>query len=216
MLGLPKETEVNRMVAKKKFYDRAEMTLALKDSFTSEIEKITWANKLAPTTLNIDAGSYIKELEVFHIELRQRNFNQKILETIDNAIPYYILFVLEHKGKQQIWLGYKEKSASTGKASIVKYFHNEWKENQELPFVGNKLDTIYENFLSALSEDLNIKSETETLEQRIERTQEIDALQKEIDALTLKMNREKQFNRQCEIHKQITTLEKKMKGLKNG
>lgn len=214
MLGLPRETEVGRMVAKKKFYDRADMTTALKDSFTNEVEKITWANKIAPTTLNVEAGSDIQEIEVFHIQLRQKKFNQKILETIDKAIPYTILYVLEYQGKQQLWLGYKEKSTVTGNTNIVKYFHNDWLGEQRVSLNGNKLSTIYENFLTELSADLTTTDETQSLEQRVAKTQEMDALSKQIEQLTAKMNATKQFNKKCELNREIKKLSNKLKELK--
>lgn len=153
MLNLPKETEVNKMVAKNKFYEKANISQTLKECFVNDIEKITWANKLAPSTLNISGSDNIKELEVFHIKLKTGKFNQKVLEAIDKAIPYYILFVLEYMGKFQLWLGYKEKTANgTNKASIVRYFNSEWEKEPCIALRGNKLDSIYENFLSQLSD----------------------------------------------------------------
>ena len=117
MLNLPKETEVNKMVAKNKFYEKASISQTLKECFVNDIEKIVWANKLVPSTLNISGSDNIKELEVFHIKLKTGKFNQKVLEAIDKAIPYYILFVLEYMGKFQLWLGYKEKTARIKQAS---------------------------------------------------------------------------------------------------
>ena len=217
MFNLPKTTEVNRTIPKKKFYEKAEITPALKEAFVNDIEKIVWANKLSADTLNIDSGSDIKEIEVFHVLLKNKNFNQKILEIIDKAIPYYILFVLDYNGRQQIWIGYKEKTTnSNNKAKIIKYFKNEWQNDITLTLRGTKLDSIYENFLSDLSSDLNILPTEATLEERIQRTEEIDALTKKIEKLEIKLHREKQFNRQIEINKEIRQLTKTLEGLKNG
>ena len=77
MLNFPKETEVNKMVAKNKFYEKANISNTLKESFVNDIEKITWANKLAPSTMNISGSDNIKELEVFHIKLKTNKFNSK-------------------------------------------------------------------------------------------------------------------------------------------
>lgn len=216
MFNLPKTTEVNRTIPKKKFYEKAEITPALKEAFVNDIEKIVWANKLSADTLNIDSGSDIKEIEVFHVLLKNKNFNQKILEIIDKAIPYYILFILDYNGRQQIWLGYKEKTTnSNNKAKIIKYFKNEWQNDITLTLRGTKLDSIYENFLSDLSSDLNILPTEATLEERIQRTEEIDALTKKIEKLEIKLHREKQFNRQIEINKEIKNLRKQLVVLKN-
>ena len=54
-----------------------------------------------------------------------------------------------------------------------------------------------------------------TLEERIQRTEEIDALTKKIEKLEIKLHREKQFNRQIEINKEIKNLRKQLVVLKN-
>ncbi len=217
MLGFPKETEFNRVIPKNKFYEKAEVSPTLKASFIDDVEKIIWTNKLSPSNLNIGAGSDIEEIEVFHILLKNKNFNQKILDAIDKAIPYYILFVLEYNGKQQVWLGYKEKNTSSrgnNKATIVKYFKSEWEKDISLPIKGNKLDSVYENFLSELSSDLSNIDPSLPLEEKIQQIEEQDNITKKIEQLTIKLNREKQFNRQIEINKEIKTLNKQLDELK--
>lgn len=44
MLNFPKETEVNKVIAKQKFYDNANISPTLKECFVNDIEKIIWAN----------------------------------------------------------------------------------------------------------------------------------------------------------------------------
>ena len=95
MLNLPQSTEVNKNIAKNKFYEKADISSTLKESFVNDIEKIVWANKLSSKTLNISGSDDFKELEVFHIKLKTAKFNPKILEAIDKAIPYYILFAVK-------------------------------------------------------------------------------------------------------------------------
>lgn len=217
MLGFPKKTEYNRVIPKNKFYEKAEVSPTLKAAFIDDVEKIIWTNKLSPSTLNIGAGSDIEEIEVFHILLKNKNFNQKILDAIDKAIPYYILFVLEYNGKQQVWLGYKEKNTSSrgnNKATIIKYFKSEWEKDISLPIKGNKLDSVYENFLSELSSDLSNSNPSIPLEEKIQQIEEQDDIAKKIKQLTTKLHREKQFNRQIEINKEIKALNKQLDELK--
>lgn len=217
MLNLPKETEVNKIIPKTKFYEKANISTTLKNSFVYDIEKIIWANKLAPTTLNIKGSDNIKELEVFHIKLKDNNFNEKILEAIDKAIPYYILFVLEYNNKFQLWLGYKEKTTnSTNKANIVRYYHSDWVKEPNITLQGNKLDSIYENFLSQLSDGLIDTSSEEDLKTKVNQTIEIQKLENQIEKLTKKMTNEKQFNRQIAIRAEIKSLEQQLQEMKNG
>lgn len=220
MLNLPKETEVGKMVAKNKFYEKANISQTLKECFVNDIEKIVWANKLAPSTLNISGSDNIKELEVFHIKLKTGKFNQKVLEAIDKAIPYYILFVLEYMGKFQLWLGYKEKTVNgTNKASIVRYFNSEWEKEPYITLRGNKLDSIYENFLSQLSDNLIDTASEQDIKDKVNKTVEIQKIENQIEKLNKKMTTEKQFNRQIAIRAEIKKLQKQLdtlKGSNNG
>lgn len=217
MLGLPPSTEVNKFVAKQKFFDRADLSPAVKQAFTNDIEKIVWANKIAPKTMNISADGNIEELEVFHIKLKTDRFNEKVLEAIDKAIPYYILFVLEYNGKFQLWLGYKEKSAN--KINIIRYFNSEWQREPSIVLQGNTLNGIYEGFLRQLSDNLIDTASGRDIKAVVDKTVEIQWLEKQIEKLTKKMLAEKQFNRQCELRARIKEIETKiqlLKGTNNG
>lgn len=215
MLGFPKETEFNRVVPKNKFYEKADISPSLKASFVDDIEKIIWTNKLSPDRLNIGTGSNIEEIEVFHILLKNKDFNQKILEAIDKAIPYYILFVIEYKGKQQVWLGYKEKT-NENKVVVSRYFNTNWLKTTNLEIQGNKIDNIYSNFLNQVSGGLIDLEQGQDVKEQVDKTIEIEKLEQEIAKLTKKMLVEKQFNRQIEINKEIKKLTKTLEGLKNG
>ncbi len=53
MLGLPKSTEFNKRIPKKKFYEQLEVTPEIKRVFVDQIKNIIWRNKIAPSTVNI-------------------------------------------------------------------------------------------------------------------------------------------------------------------
>ena len=115
MLGLPKSTEFNKRIPKQKFYENLPVTPAIKTVFTEQIKIIYWRNKLAATTLNLEPGKLVTEIEVFEIKLTSPDLDEDILRLIDREIPYHILFLLEYDGKYQAAMGYKE-AASSGKA----------------------------------------------------------------------------------------------------
>ena len=214
MLGFPKETEFNRVVPKNKFYEKADISTSLKASFVDDIEKIIWTNKLSPDRLNIGAGSHIEEIEVFNILLKNKKFNTKILEAIDKAIPYYILFVMEYKDKQQIWLGYKEKTKEN-KVIVSRYFNTDWLKTTNLEIQGNKIDNIYANFLNQVSGGMIDFEDGKDVKVQVDRTIEIAKLEQEIAKLTKKMFAEKQFNRQIEIKKEIKKLNKLLQEMRH-
>ena len=214
MLGFPKETEFNRVVPKNKFYEKADISTSLKASIVDDIEKIIWTNKLSPDRLNIGAGSHIEEIEVFNILLKNKKFNTKILEAIDKAIPYYILFVMEYKDKQQIWLGYKEKTKEN-KVIVSRYFNTDWLKTTNLEIQGNKIDNIYANFLNQVSGGVIDFEDGKDVKVQVDRTIEIAKLEQEIAKLTKKMFAEKQFNRQIEIKKEIKKLNKLLQEMRH-
>lgn len=217
MLNLPQTTEVNKNIPKSKFYEKSDISAGLKESFVNELEKIIWANKLSPKTLNIAAGSSIKEIEIFLLKLKTPQFNPKILEAIDRAVPYYILYVLEYQGKYQLWLGYKEKSVNPDKkTTVARYFNSDWSAEPAITVNGNKLDSVYQGFLEQLSSNRISADSGRDIKEQVNLTTRIDGLQKQISRLTAKMNAEKQFNRQLELKRQIKQLQQQIKDLNNG
>ena len=125
----PKSTEFNKRIPKTKFYEHIEIGKKIKDSFVQDIESIIWANKIAPSTVNIAAGEKVTEIQVFRIILKQSDFNKDVLKTIDEQIPYHILFIVCYREKEQAWIGYKEQSGSESRAfKVDSYYHTAWQK----------------------------------------------------------------------------------------
>ena len=122
MLGLPQSTEFNRRIPKQKFYEKLEVSPAVKRAFVEQIKIIYWRNKLAPTTLNIAPGQAVTEIEVLEIRLNQPQLDEAVLRQIDKELYYHLLFVLSFEGRVQAWTGYKE-SADNGKTAFKVLSH---------------------------------------------------------------------------------------------
>ena len=71
-------------------------------AFAEQIKTIYWRNKIAATTVNLAAGEKVSELQVFEILLNQPSLDEAALLQIDRALPYHVLFILTHDGKQQV------------------------------------------------------------------------------------------------------------------
>ena len=104
MLGLPHSTQVNRRVAKEKIYRNAAPSTKTRTMIKNQIEAIIWRNKLADSTLSISAGESVQEIQVFEIQLRERELDKSILPAIARAIPYKILFILIFGDEVQAWI----------------------------------------------------------------------------------------------------------------
>ena len=218
MILFPQETIVNKIIPKNKFYEKANISTKLKNSFVNDIDKIIWSNKIAPTTLKgiSNNNSNIPEIEVFTIKLKNNDFDTKILETIDESIPQYIIFLLERDNFFKIAIAFKEKDANfNNKITIKRYFYTDWVEEPNLEICGNTITAIYENFIKQITTEFDeIDGEIDFKEQ-VERTIKINKINSEIAKLKIKMKREPQFNRKCEINRNIKILLKELENLKS-
>lgn len=217
MIGLPKTTEFNKRIPKQKFYENMDISPALKKIFVEQVKIIYWRNKIAASTTNLAAGSHVTEIEVFEVRLNSPVLDDSLLRQIDKEIPYHILFLLEHQGKYQAWIGYKEAAASGNKAFKVNgYYHTEWLTEDELPLKleGLSVDEVYENFVRQIAGD-KLKTETagESLKESVARDEQKQVLQKQIASLQAKMRKEKQLNKQMHMNIKLKKLKKELEAM---
>lgn len=219
MLGLPKTTEFNKRISKQKFYENIKINPALRRIFVDQIKAVYWRNKIASTTINLEIGNNVTEIEIFEVKLSRAPLDVAVLRQMDKEIPYHIIFLLEHEDKYQAWTAYKEKAASGAVAfKVDSYFHTDWLPEAELPLRldGLNMDAVYENFVRQIAgEDLSVaNTETpETLKDSVERNKRMQALQKQIEAVQKKVCREKQLNRQMELNTELKKLRRELEQL---
>ena len=201
MLGLPHSTEVNRRIAKEKLYQNATLTPQTRDMIKDQIESVIWKNKLADSTVGISAGKEIKEIQVFEIQLRQRELDKRVLPAIAKAIPYKILFVLIFENEAQAWI---EASGT--------FYNTDCQPLDELTlkFEGLNLDAVYENLARQIAGG-RLGAEGDIAE-AVDRDKQRQKLEREIDALEKKILREKQFNKQVELNGELKRMRKELEG----
>lgn len=210
MVNLPASTAFNRRIPKQKFYDELQVSNKVMRLFTDQVVTIHWTHKLAPETLNVDAGKTVMEIQVIEIKLKDANISEDLLTLIDREIPYHLVFVIRYQDHGQLWIAYKDDAKNReGKFKVTQYYKTEWLPYDELNLrlEGPNLDQIYEGFLLQIAGDNLHKQEEEDLESAIKRAQEIEKLQKAIDKLRNKIPREKQFNQQVKLNGELRKLE---------
>ena len=207
----PKSTEFNKRIPKTKFYEHIELGRKIKDSFVQDIDSIIWANKIAPSTVNIAAGEKVTEIQVFRIILKQSDFNKDVLKTIDEQIPYHILFIICYRDKEQAWIGYKEQSGSESRAfKVDSYYHTAWQKPEDLSLTidGLNMDAVYDNFVKQIAavntpvqwnEDLSAKENTANIEEQ-------KKLQKQIEKLERQLRKETQPKKKFELYQKLLEL----------
>ena len=206
MLVLPKSTEFNRFLPKQKFYKdlytHTSIPSKTKNYFVKQIKSITWENKIDYTTMNIAKGSFVEEIEIFRIELYDYEIDDSVIYIIDENIPYHILFVFEYNNKRKYSLSFKEICREAETINIQKRFQSDWVSEDEdlLKFSGISLDNMYENLLNSISNNQLDKFLGDTLKERVLSSIEYEKIQKQVNNLSKKVKKEKQFNRQVELN----------------
>ena len=213
MLGLPKTTEFNKHIPKQKFYENINVTPALRRIFVERIKVVYWRNKIAPSTINLEDGNDVTEIEVFEVKLNCIPLDASVLRQIDKEIPYHIIFLLEYEGKYQAWTAYKEKAGSGSNAFKVDiYYHTDWRLEDELGLKldGLNMDAVYENYVRQIAGDVLHTGVAESLKESVERSKQIQLLQKQIVTLQKKIRKEKQLNRQMELNTELKKIKKQL------
>ena len=211
----PKQSEFNRIVAKEKIYQYAKPTPAIKARFKEQVERIKWQYKLSPETINLPAKHGIKEIQVFHLSLKNKELHESVLRTIDKGINFPIIFQLTYKNQIKTTMAYKRLSDNDKHRWVIdSYFEGEWmpidSECGALPVAVN-LASLYEKILRQF---LPIPArEKETLKDQIERVNFIKAKEKELSKLQNSINKEKQFNRKVELNKRVRSIKTEIEQL---
>lgn len=218
MIRFPESTEFGRRIPKQRFYDNIEMPGALRRAFADQIAQVTWSNKISPSTANIAEGEDVEEIEVLSLRLNQRGLDPGVLPHMDREIPYHILFVLEHGGEAQAWIGYKEASlAGRGAFKPGAYYHTEWMDpaDLDLRLDGLDMDAAYESLIRQVAGARLARSpsgEGEGIRESIARDKKMQRMMREIAALEARVRDEKQFNRQVELNGELKRLRRELEG----
>jgi len=212
MLKLPEKTLYNRKIPKNKFYEKIKANSKLKDKFTRQIDSIVWKHKLSKQTMNIEPTEEIQEIQIFEIYLKQKELSKELLENIDRAIPYPILFVLKYNDEAKLTIAYKQRNKNDeNKFVIDSYYESEWTSIENLSIdisSGLNLQTLYENIIKSL---ISVEAEkNDSIQEIIEYQKNVDQLKYEISKLESKMRNEKQFNKKVKLNMELQNKKKEL------
>jgi len=238
----PETAKFGRVIPKEKLYQQAGVNPPLKQLFTDQVSQIKWAYKLAENTINLAKTEQVDEIEVIQIKLKTGELDQQVLAAIDRAIPHPTLFVLHREKQDGTEIAYiaahKQKVATKIKEKWQQsqYLQSEWLkskdlENNPLP-TATHLQGLYEQLLNAFipAETLNTVSDiagdyvidtvqttkAKTIDEKLADLAEIEALNKKIQQVKTKRDKEKQFNRRRELNDKFKALKQRVAKLQNG
>jgi hypothetical protein len=216
MFAYPKQAEFNRVVPKNKIYAHAKPSKRVRELFVSEVGEILWKYKLSPETTNLPARHGITEIEVFEIALRTPELDEAVLQAMERAIPFPLLFQFTHGDQIRFAASYKRPSdADSSKWVIEASFQTEPQplaaERPPLP-VALDLAGLYEHIVRR---HIPLPPRAgESLADHVARFRAIEAKQRERQQLEAGLEREKQFNRKVDLNAALRSVSHELENLK--
>ena len=214
----PQQAKVDRLIPKNKFYEQGKANTKIEQLFVNQVENIRWAYKLASSTIHLQDQEDLKEIQIFRVKSRVEDLDVSILSFIDKLILTPIIFEVVYQDKVKVVATYKRlNQADKTKAVIGQYYASGWLEDVdrvELPLY-LKLADLYEHFIAQIlpitsSEDSGDDDESVSIELKLQRAQQLESLQKQLDKLKSKLRNERQFNRKVELNKKVSELESQL------
>jgi hypothetical protein len=211
MFELPETTVVNRVIPKNSFEKYA--TASQRKQFTEYVQKIIWLNKLSEETTNLQ-GNEIKEIQVFLIELKQKQKIDGILSVIDKAIPYPIIFSIRYDSIYYCSVSQKHAHPLNDNNAIIDWtFRTDWLDisKKHLSIILKKnLEAVFENICFQIS---NPKRDISGITKLVDYDREQKILHREKERLKNAIKRCKQFNKKVELNLELKKIQKQINNL---
>ncbi len=200
MLGLPRATEIKKIITKKKVYEHfgMEMSADRRKSFDGDIARITVMNEISPVSVNLAAGDEVKAFFVVLVQLRQKEFDRQNIAFISKMFGQKLLIVLEYEEQQRlaIWQ--------------TKLIMGEWTspDSLHIELTGLDLDTVWAHAVAGIAGiELQLGG---TLNEQIALQEKREKLKKEIAKLEKLAWAEKQPKKKFELAQKLKSLQKEL------
>jgi hypothetical protein len=204
----PAAAKFGRSVPKAKFYEHGTVSTALREKFVAEVQRITWAYKLAEATINLPGGTDVPEIQVFQVDAKGVDVSEPVIATIDKAVRTPIVFEISAgegvDRRIRMTAAHKELGASAPKLGA--YYTTGWQsednERQPLP-TAITLASLYTALLAPLT-PVSARP-GEGVSDVAARLEVVRKLEREVASLERKLRTEPQFNRKVELRRALKT-----------
>ena len=195
MNKFPTATVIGRFMPKEAFYKRLTLSPELKEKFVTNVKRITLANSLTATTLNLEPGKETIEILILTMDLKKQEFDGRIVENIARQNPHQIVFMLRYEDKAQLAVYY------------AKLYTTKWKPQDEITLMakGITLDDVWHGFLEqiALRDGVAVHGVDDNIDAKLQRQDSIMRLQKDIEKLENLVRGERQPKKKFELYQQL-------------
>lgn len=191
MISLPSTTRVGRKLPKEDFYRRLKLSGKQREAFVQQIESITIANSVKPSTMRVADGTDVHEIFVIDLALKDSLVPAVAIEAIAKENPHKILFRSEFEGKEALSV-YRQ----------GKEWHTDWapSDTEAILVQGDNLDAIWDSICAqVIFGDSGIADVDGELRKR----QRLKSLDEEITKLERAHGKERQLGKRNELFKKL-------------
>ena len=201
----PAAARFGRVVPKTKFYEHTAVSATTRRKFVADIQRITWAYKLADATILLRGNAAVPEIQVFVIDAKDDDVSDDVLVAIDKAVHFPIIFELNRstgeRTRTRMVAAHKQLG---GPKPRLSYFSTGWQPadapRAPLPLALD-LPALYAGLLAPI---LPIAARPgERLSETTARMDQARVVEREIAALERRLRAELQLNRKVELRRQL-------------
>lgn len=209
----PVAAKFGSRIPKEKIYEYGNLSTAVREKFVSEVQRITWAYKLAETTINLPGNRKVPEIQVFQVDSKTGDVANQVLAAVDKAIHYPIIFEITrlNAGRPEVRMTAALKELSSGASKVGAYSTTGWvpagSERQLFP-VALSLENLYLALLSPLT-SVTVRP-GEEMSEAADRLAIVHKLERDITTLERQLRTEPQFNRKVEMLRTLKTKKQEL------
>lgn len=213
----PAAAKFGSRVPKEKFYEHGTVPTLVREKFISEVQRVTWAYKLAEGTINLAGSTEVPEIQVFQIAAKGRDISERVLTAIDKAVPFPIIFEISRNESTapNVRMTAAHKQLGSGTPKLSAYYSTGWQpsgaERQPIP-TSITLSALYTTLLNPLMPvDARPGEDVSEVAARLHTARK---LEREVAALERKLRTEPQLNRKIELRRTLKTKQAELDLLK--
>jgi len=200
----PAPAAFGRTVPKTKFYEYGKVRTALREKFVEDLQRITWAYKLADSTIRLKGTAAVPEIQIFTVETKGADVSDDVLAAIDKSVHFPILFEVVRGSGDGVRLVAAHKTLGGATPELGAYFSTGWRRvdapRAPLP-TALDLSSLYEALLASLLPAAPRRGES--VSHATDRIEQARKLEREIAALERKLRTEPQLNRKIELRREL-------------
>jgi hypothetical protein len=202
----PPAAKLGRIVPKTRFSERTSISTAVRQTFSSRVQRITWAYKLADETVRLRGDAAVPEIQVFSIDAKDEDVSEDVLVAIDKAVGFPIIFEINRvEGERtctRMVASYKQLGGATPRLSA--YFTTEWlpSDGPRVPLpLALDLSGLYAGLLAPIFPIAPRPGEE--VAETTGRINQVRKLEREIAHLEKRLRVEPQLNRKIDLRREL-------------